>query len=90
MKEETAEGDKEIKVEFIQLDLSSFQSTTDFVQAFKEKNLPLHILINNAALFAVPYGKTQMHKKKYIMEIQNSLVLLNLPDLTNIMASKPI
>lgn len=64
MKEETAEGDKEIKVEFIQLDLSSFQSTTDFVQAFKEKNLPLHILINNAALFAVPYGKTQMHNKK--------------------------
>ncbi len=45
------------KVEYLPLDLSSFQSTTDFVRAFKEKNLPLHILINNAAIGAVPYSK---------------------------------
>ena len=37
-------------VEFMTLDLASFQSTKDFTVAFKEKNLPLHLLINNAGL----------------------------------------
>ena len=46
-----------IKVEYLPLDLSSFQSTIDCVRAFKEKNLPLHILINNAAICAVPYSE---------------------------------
>ena len=50
-------AEKEIKLEYLPLDLSSFQSTKDFVRAFKEKNLPLHILINNAALGASPYSK---------------------------------
>ena len=54
----TSEGVKEVKVEYLPLDLASFQSTTDFVHAFKEKGLPLHILINNAALCAVPYSNT--------------------------------
>ena len=49
-------GQKEVKVEYLPLDLASFQSTTDFVRAFKEKGLPLHILINNAALCASPYS----------------------------------
>ena len=57
MKRETAEEGKEVKVEFLPLDLSSFQSTTDFVCAFKEKNLPLHILINNAAVYGLQYSK---------------------------------
>ena len=47
---------KEIKLEYLPLDLSSFQSTKDFVRAFKEKNLPLHVLINNAAVYSVPYS----------------------------------
>ena len=51
------EGGKSVKVEYIPLDLSSFQSTIDFVRAFKEKNLPLHILVNNAAVCAVPYSE---------------------------------
>ena len=49
---------KEVKVEYLPLDLASFQSTTDFVRAFKEKGLPLHILINNAALYGLRYSKT--------------------------------
>ena len=53
-----ATAEKEIKLEYLPLDLSSFQSTKDFVHAFKEKNLPLHILINNAGLFAVPYRES--------------------------------
>lgn len=54
----TSEASQEpFKVEYIALDLSSFQSTIDCVRVFKERNLPLHILINNAALCAVPYSK---------------------------------
>ena len=56
-KGEEGKEEKSYKVEFLPLDLSSFQSTTDFVLAFKEKDLPLHILINNAAVFGVPYSK---------------------------------
>ena len=37
-------------VEFMPLDLSSLQSTREFTAAFRERNLPLHILINNAGV----------------------------------------
>ena len=53
------EGKKVGEIEYLPLDLSSFQSTKDFVRLFKEKNLPLHILVNNAAICGVPYGKSQ-------------------------------
>ncbi len=58
-KDEAVEEDtkREINLEFLPLDLSSFQSTTEFVRLFKEKSLPLHILVNNAGIFAVPYSK---------------------------------
>jgi retinol dehydrogenase-12 len=35
-------------IEFLPLDLISLQSVNDFAEAFKAKNLPLHLLINNA------------------------------------------
>ena len=54
---ESVGSEKELKVEFLKLDLASFQSTKDFVRSFKEKNLPLHILINNAAILAIPFSK---------------------------------
>ncbi len=50
-------SDKDLKIEFMRLDLASFQATKDFVRAFKEKNLPVHILINNAAVAGVPFSK---------------------------------
>ena len=56
-KEGAESKETDIKVEYLPLDLSSFQSTIDCARAFKEKNLPLHILVNNAALFSVPYSK---------------------------------
>jgi len=37
-------------VEFLPLDLSSFDSVLNFVQLFREKNLPLNLLINNAGV----------------------------------------
>ena len=44
-------------VEFLPLDLYSLESTMDCVRLFKKKDLPLHILVNNASVFAVPYSK---------------------------------
>jgi len=47
------------KVEVMKLDLNSLQSVREFAKQFQAKNLPLHILINNAGVMWVPYGKTQ-------------------------------
>jgi short-subunit dehydrogenase len=49
--------ERNVKVEYIPLDLSSFQSTLQCVHSFKEKNIPLHILVNNAAIAFTPYSK---------------------------------
>lgn len=59
MKEEVHQEhpEKQLAVEYMQLDLASFQSTKDFTIAFKEKNLPLHLLINNAGVAWVPYSE---------------------------------
>ena len=59
MKEEVHQEhpEKQLTVEYMQLDLASFQSTKDFTIAFKEKNLPLHLLINNAGVAWVPYSE---------------------------------
>ena len=59
MKAEISEQypDKNVTIESMQLDLSSFRSTKDFTVAFKEKNLPLHILINNAGMSSWTKGK---------------------------------
>ena len=58
MKQEVGEG-KELKVEYLLVDLASFSSVKDFVRTFKEKNLPLHILVNNAAVCGIPYQRTE-------------------------------
>ncbi|KAL5478200.1 hypothetical protein EMCRGX_G025096 [Ephydatia muelleri] len=42
--------DKQLNVEWMILNLASFESTKQFVIAFKARNLQLHILINNAAI----------------------------------------
>ncbi|KAH8551820.1 hypothetical protein BGW37DRAFT_557057 [Umbelopsis sp. PMI_123] len=48
--EEIKAETKNEKVEFIQLDLLSLASVTKFINEFKAKNLPLHLLLNNAGL----------------------------------------
>ncbi|XP_042351197.1 dehydrogenase/reductase SDR family member on chromosome X isoform X2 [Plectropomus leopardus] len=50
---------KEAKVEFFRLDLASLQSVRQFVQSFKERDLPLNILVNNAGVMLVPEGRTE-------------------------------
>uniref|UniRef100_A0A3P8T698 Dehydrogenase/reductase (SDR family) X-linked n=1 Tax=Amphiprion percula TaxID=161767 RepID=A0A3P8T698_AMPPE len=50
---------KEAKVEFKKLDLASLQSVRQFAQSFKERDLPLNILVNNAGVMLVPEGRTE-------------------------------
>ena len=60
MRGEVAEEhpDKTINVEFMSLDLAYLQSVKKFTEDYKQKELPLHLLINNAGIAAVPYGKS--------------------------------
>uniref|UniRef100_A0A665XEF1 Dehydrogenase/reductase SDR family member on chromosome X-like n=1 Tax=Echeneis naucrates TaxID=173247 RepID=A0A665XEF1_ECHNA len=48
-----------IIVNFNKLDLASLQSVRQFVQKFKEQDLPLNILVNNAGVMLVPEGCTE-------------------------------
>ncbi|XP_074156339.1 polyprenol dehydrogenase isoform X2 [Sminthopsis crassicaudata] len=54
IKEETLNS----KVEFLFCDLASMKSIRQFVKEFKEKNYPLHVLINNAGVMMIPQRKT--------------------------------
>ncbi|XP_040426652.1 WW domain-containing oxidoreductase isoform X2 [Cygnus olor] len=47
------------KVEAMTLDLASLHSVQQFAEAFKSKNVPLHILICNAATFGAPWFLTE-------------------------------
>ena len=71
MKEEVSREhpDKQLQVEYMQLDLSSFRSVQGFVAAFKEKNLPLNILVNNAGVAFVPLGRLEceLYLKKLLL-----------------------
>lgn len=46
-------------VSIIQLDLESLDSVKLFVEAFKKKYTRLDVLLNNAGIMTVPYGKTK-------------------------------
>uniref|UniRef100_A0A8C9TNP8 Dehydrogenase/reductase SDR family member on chromosome X-like n=1 Tax=Scleropages formosus TaxID=113540 RepID=A0A8C9TNP8_SCLFO len=46
-------------VEFQFLDLSSLKSVRQFVRMFKDRKLPLHILVNNAGVMLVPERQTE-------------------------------
>ena len=51
--------DKSITVEFMSLDLASLQSVKKFTEEYKQKGLPLHLLINNAGRGFLPFGERQ-------------------------------
>ena len=48
---------EELNLEFMRLDLSSFQSTKEFVEAFKKSGRQLHVLVCNAGVSKANYGK---------------------------------
>ncbi|RWS11075.1 WW domain-containing oxidoreductase-like isoform X1 [Dinothrombium tinctorium] len=47
------------KVQALKCDLSSFKSVKEFVEQFEALNLPIHILVLNAAVFALPHATTE-------------------------------
>jgi len=49
-----AESTADLLVEFLPLDLGSLKSIEACVAEFKSRNLPLHLLINNAGIMALP------------------------------------
>ncbi|XP_057394056.1 dehydrogenase/reductase SDR family member on chromosome X [Balaenoptera acutorostrata] len=55
IKEETLND----KVEFLYCDLASMRSIQQFVQRFKMKKIPLHVLVNNAGVMMVPQRTTE-------------------------------
>ncbi|XP_023282738.1 dehydrogenase/reductase SDR family member on chromosome X-like isoform X1 [Seriola lalandi dorsalis] len=52
------EGGCEGKVEFIFMDLTSLKSVQQFVEMFRARGLPLHVLVNNAGTMMVPEMRT--------------------------------
>ncbi|XP_072039682.1 polyprenol dehydrogenase-like [Amphiura filiformis] len=46
------------KLDCLPLDLASFASIQKFVQQFKAKGLPLHVLVNNAGIMHAPFAPT--------------------------------
>lgn len=50
-----------IEAEFMQLDLASFHSVRMFINAFTKRNSSLDILINNAGVFYVHFGKAHSY-----------------------------
>merc|ERR1712137_927494 len=42
----------------LQLDLADLHSVENFVESFNKLNLPLHVLVNNAGIMAIPYQET--------------------------------
>ena len=49
------------KLEFIRLDLSDLDSVKEFAQQFKAKGYPLHLLMNNAGVMAIPKYTTSKY-----------------------------
>ncbi|XP_073318661.1 polyprenol dehydrogenase [Pagrus major] len=47
------------KAEFVYVDLTSMKSVRQFVKTFKNKGLPLHVLVNNAGTMLVPERQTE-------------------------------
>uniref|UniRef100_A0A4W6EFK6 Dehydrogenase/reductase (SDR family) X-linked n=1 Tax=Lates calcarifer TaxID=8187 RepID=A0A4W6EFK6_LATCA len=45
--------------EFVFLDLTSLKSVRQFVQKFRDRGLPLHVLVNNAGTMLVPERQTE-------------------------------
>ncbi|XP_041834783.1 dehydrogenase/reductase SDR family member on chromosome X isoform X1 [Melanotaenia boesemani] len=55
IQEECSEG----KAEFVFVDLTSLKSVRQFAQTFKDRGLPLHVLVNNAGTMLVPERQTE-------------------------------
>ena len=66
--ESEAEG-RQVTLDTLQLDLGSFRSTRECVDAFKAKNLPLHLLINNAGVWPSQKSQHTIHRLHTCMQL---------------------
>ncbi|KAK3602908.1 hypothetical protein CHS0354_018775, partial [Potamilus streckersoni] len=48
-----------LSMEFMELDLGSFKSVRDFIQAYKSSARALHVLVCNAGVALMPFTKTE-------------------------------
>ena len=48
---------EQLNVEYMHLDLASFKSTKEFVEAYKKSGRQLHVLVCNAGVCKKSYGK---------------------------------
>ena len=56
-KESKGEDVERLQLEYMHLDLSSFQSVKDFVEAYRTSGRQLHVLVCNAGVYKAKYGK---------------------------------
>jgi NAD(P)-dependent dehydrogenase (short-subunit alcohol dehydrogenase family) len=54
-----AESSPDVRVKFVTLDLGSLKSVRKAVAEINEITTKIHLLINNAAIMACPYAKTE-------------------------------
>ena len=81
--------DKTINVEFMRLDLSSLKSVKQFIVDFKQRNLPLHLLINNAGIALVLEGTTEDGFENHFQVNHLGHFLLTLELLPVVLSSAP-
>jgi len=81
-----ANGAEPVKFEFLPLELSSLDSVRSAAKAFQAKQLPLHTLVCNAAVMALPERKTTSDGYEFQFEVNylSHFLLTNLllPQLT--------
>ena len=73
----------QIVVEFMPLNLASFQSVKEFTVAYREKSLPLHILINNAGIAGVmlsEFSVLYLPKSKSVFSVVFTRVEVSIDD----------
>src|SRR3989339_681097 len=58
-KEDILEKYPRLKIDVMKLDLADLKSVHEFATEFKKKYKRLDILLNNAGIMMVPYGKTK-------------------------------
>jgi len=71
------------KVENLQLDLADLSSVRSFANEFLKKNIPLHVLINNAGIYMPPFSLTvdgfeNQFASNYIGHFLLTILLLDL------------
>lgn len=66
------------QLSFLPLDLSSIESVEACVQEFKSKNVPLHILINNAGIASIPSEDKYGYDKMFTSNCLGPFVLTEL------------